>query len=759
MMRTKLLLGMAALLLASVPASAQQQTPPASDLFSPANLARYGQIDFGGRFTSVTGDPARYQRYRDLRDGVFFDMPMFHREYDNWWMTLAVRNGGYRDQRYSLTAASPGRVKFSFLYDQTPTYISGDTATPYTPRPQENGFYSGSGAVLSLPDDVQTRLQANRTLARSEIEALATGFPSRIRRDTLGFNLTVDVNENWRAKLKYLNTKKEGTIPWGASFGFSLPIEIALPIDTRTNDYGASIEWKNNRGMLRAGYDGSSFTQNVPSYIWDNPIRITDRTYSSAYSPGDGTSQGRGSEWPTNSFHYINFGGAYRLPSKTSVNGTLSIGQATQNEPLLPYTINTAIAPLNDVASLDRRSAEAKADLGAATLNLVTRPSKDFNISARYRFARYDNKTPHFERDEYVRLDQVEEPGLSPEFHSYTRNYFDVDAAYTALRYTTFRVGYGYYGADYTERVYLESNENTFRASMDTVGNQYISFRSVYERSQRRGDGFHAAVLEEVGEQPGMRHYDVGDRDRDRVMLVANLMATGDFSVNSTIAWTSDTYLNPEQPANNSFGLQDYKSQTYGIGFDYIPQEEVAVGASYNYDKYEGRSQSRSANPGAQFVDPNRNWTTDEDQNGHSLIAYLDLVKLIPDTELKFSYDYVKYNGLYLYETGSAYSPTPSAPGRVAQLPGIEAEENRFTTDMRYFIRRNVAIGFAYWFDKYDVTDFQLGPVGETFVSGIARPPIDPSQALNSPINGVVLGYSYRPYTAHTAWVRLTYMF
>ena len=757
-MRTTLLSATAALLLVSGLAHAQTQTPAAFATLHPTNPSVFGQIDFGARVTGVTGDRARYQRYRDLRDGVFFDMPMYHRETDRWWMSLTVRNAGYRDQRYSMTAARPGRVKFRALYDQTPTFISAETRTPYEPRPQSNGFYDGSGATLSLPDSVQTTIEANPLAVRQQIEGLASGFPSRIRRDSLGFDLTFDVTERWQTKVKYLNTRKEGNIPWGASFGFNLPIEIPLPIETRTNDFGSSLEWHNDRGMLRAGYDGSWFDQGVPTYTWDNPLRITDRTYATAYSPGDGTSRGRGTQWPSNSFYYVNFAGAYRLPSRTSVNGTVSLGQASQNEALVPFTINTAIAPLNDLSSLDRARAEAKANLGAATLNFVTRPSRSFNINGRYRFTRFDNKTPHFERTEYVRFDQVREPGGSPEYHGYTRNYLDVDAAYTGLPYTSFRAGYGYAGASFTERVYFKSDDNIFRASVDTVGNQYISFRSLYERSQRRGEGFHQAVLETAGEQPGMRHFDIADRDRDRVTLVTNVMPMGDIGINASIAWTRDTFLNPEQSRANSFGLLSYKNRTYGVGVDYLPGDVVAVGASYNFDNYGGLSQSRNGSPGQQFEDPNRNWTTDEDQKGHSFLAYVELRQLVRNTEVRVDYDYNKYNGRYIYATGPAYSPTPSAPGRVAQLPGLSSEENRLSTDLRYFIRRNVAVGVAYWYTDYTVNDFALGPPGETFLSGIARPAIFEGQVPDSAINGVVLNYFYRPYTSHSGWLRLTYL-
>lgn len=752
-------LAVALVLVLATTAGAQPQTQAAFRLLNPENPSFFGQIDFGGRLTSVSGDEARPQRYRDLRDGLFVDLPFLHVEKDRWWMNLAVQNVGYRDQRYALTYARPGKVKFYFVYDQTPTFISNDTRTPYLPRPGSNGFYDNPTAALTLPDDVQARIESDPSLARQEIEQLATGFPIRTRRDTLGFDLTVDVSEHWQTKLNYLNTKRQGSIPWGASLGFNLPIELALPVDTRTDDLAGSLEWRNNRGMLRLGYEGSWFEQQAPVYVWDNPLRLTDQTYSRAYVTGDGTSQGRGAQWPSNSFYYVNLAGAYRPAARTKVHGTLSLGQSQQNDALLPYTINSAIPPLDSTSSLARQTAEAKADIGAGTLNLVTRPTRNFSINGRYRFTRFDNKTPHFARERYVRFDQVEEEGGAPGLQGYTRNNLDVDAAYTGPAYTTFRVGYGYYGADFTERIYFQTKENTLRASVDTVGNQHLTFRSLYEHSQRRGDGFRLDVLEHAVEQPGMRHFDVADRDRDKLTVLANLLVTGDMSVNASVAWTKDAFPNSTQPLQNSFGLLSYKSQTYSIGSDYLPEDTVGIGASYNFDQYNGLSQSRNARPGEQFEDPDRNWTTDEDQEGHSFLAYLEFPELFRNAELRVDYDYSKYNGLYLYDVGPAYSPSPEEPGGIAQLPAVTSDEHRVSVDLRYFVRHNIAIGFAYWYDDYDVADFTLGPPGESFSSGIARPPIFEDQPADSDINGIVLNYFYRPYTSHTSWMRVTFLF
>ena len=60
-----------------------------------------------------------------------------------------------------------------------------------------------------------------------------------------------------------------------------------------------------------------------------------------------------------------------------------------------------------------------------------------------------------------------------------------------------------------------------------------------------------------------------------------------------------------------------------------------------------------------------------------------------------------------------------------------------------------------YWFEDYQVEDFALGP---TTLTGIALPPVQEGQPVVA-TNALLLGYLYRPYTAHVGFVRLIYRF
>src|SRR5262245_59268561 len=78
-------------------ASAQAEEAPRS-LFEQT----WRQFEFGGRLSSIDGDPARFQRFRDKRDGIMFtDARYANEDPDGAWLYhFAADNVGWRDQRF-----------------------------------------------------------------------------------------------------------------------------------------------------------------------------------------------------------------------------------------------------------------------------------------------------------------------------------------------------------------------------------------------------------------------------------------------------------------------------------------------------------------------------------------------------------------------------------------------------------------------------------------------------------------------------------
>ena len=254
----------------STQAPAQPAAPAAADasdasrsLFEPTSR----EFLLGGRVTSVDGDPARYQRYQDQRDGLLFSnfRYSFAQPDGTWDFDARAENVGYRDQEFMGSYGRIGKLSLSGSWQQIPQFYSVDTMTPYT----------GSGGTLVLDDATQRAIQNGQANLNAYVP-LAPAFELRERRDIGRVDMVATPKPNLDVTASFTTQKHSGELPWGASFGFSNDVEVALPYDSRANDVTIGTEWTNARNMLRVAYNGSWFDNIAPTLIWDSPLRLDD---------------------------------------------------------------------------------------------------------------------------------------------------------------------------------------------------------------------------------------------------------------------------------------------------------------------------------------------------------------------------------------------------------------------------------------------------------------------------------------------------
>ena len=695
-----------------------QQAPPSAAVAPTGQLGpRIGLIDFGFRVGDVTGDAARYQRFRDLRDGPVLDLLRYARGTDAWQFDAAFDHVGYRDQRYLAQYTWFGKAQVTAEWNQIPLFYSADTRTAYV---QE------STGVLRLPDSLQGAIQDGTSTVAAVGEA-GLPFELRQRRDIADTRLRYDLSPQTMLHVGVTSTAKTGQQPWAASFGFSAVNEVALPLDQRTNDVNAGLEWSNERGLVRVAYDGSFFSNDASTLVFDNALRLTDTTNSRAYVAGNGTSQGRMSISPDSTAHTISGMGAISLPGRSRAHAYVSLGTWSQNDPLLPFTINTALSPI----ALPRATAEAEARIAAVNLGINSRPVRDLWLNARYRLYDFDNQTPHFGITDFVRFDQTltqSATGGSEPF-GYRRQFLDLDASVTKLRFVALRAGYGLEQDHRSFRFLDQTTEHTLRASVDSTGLSLVSVRGLYEYSKRTGEGFDEEAFSDIGEQSSLRQFDISDRNRQRLSTTLQVVPTAQVGLTAQIGIGRDT--RPDA----LFGLQDNNHQFYNVSVDLTPVESVLAGLTYGREQYDSLQQSRQANPGPQFDDPTRDWSTDASERVDTVSGTIALPHVVPKANVSLGYDYTRSHARYVYLLAANSTLTPPE-----QLPLIRNVQHRSEAEVTYDLSERLAIGLTYWYDRYEVDDFA-------------------TDALTSPYaydgRGIFLGYLYRDYTAHTGWLRL----
>ena len=686
------------------PAPTPAQNPPAAAPTGPlADVSRslfeptWNTFQLAGRFSSVEGDPARWQRYQDLRDGLLFTDARLRRETIEWTATGGVDNLGWRDQRFFGTYERSGRFQIRGLWDQIPQFYSVDTKTAFT---------SAGEGVLVLDDAAQ------RAASHTAYLSISPQFDLRERRDVGTVRLSATPSARLDLTGGFTTTKHSGELPWGASFGFSNDNEVALPYNSRTNDMDAGVQWTNERAMIRGAYSGSWFNNIDDTLIWDNPLVLTDSSSASGH--------GRTALWPSNSLQTLSTSGYGKFAHRTQVTGSLAFGWWDNNEPLLPFTINGALPQF----ALPRPTAEASAHTVATNISVVSRPQADWRLSSRFRRYDYDNQTPETAISDYISYDTsvATTPTGGPALVAHSRNTFDADATWTKLRPVALTIGYTNNHNGYDSRIFESSNENVLQLNVDTVGSQWVTFRAHYEYGSRTGSGLDEQSLVDIGEQPQLRHYDIANRTRNR------LVGQVDVVPSEALTLSLSTGIGQDDFDDSYFGLQETSFRNVSVSADYQVPSGLLVGGTYNYERYTGLQQSRSANPGEQAADPNRNWTADTTDPVHYVSIFLQPASF-GATEARFSYDYAHAVGNFVYTVGPAL-PAPS------QLPQTFNTLQDLRFDLRHRVTGRVAANFSYTYERSTIFDFAFDP---SVIDSIVQP------------SSLILGYTYRPFTTHSA--------
>lgn len=712
-----------ALLLTASAAAAQQDGVPTRPTGSS------GSIDFGMRFTELSGDQARTQRFRDVRDGGVADRFRFEQRGTSWLLDGGADHVGRLDQRFFATLRAGGKVKASFRWDQIPLFISADTRTLYRAE---------SPGVLRLDDGLQADIQAG-TARLTDFVGGAGPLDLRSHRYIAALDFLYTPAPSVNVNLNVKQTRREGTMPYGASLGFNNAIEVAAPIDTLTTDLATGVEWTGRRGMVRMGYDGSWFDNKVQTLVWDNPLKLTDATAPAFSGSGLGASQGRAALPPSSTMQGVSTAGALKLPGATRLSGTVSVGAWRQNEALLPATINSAIPAI----TLPRDTAQAEARTLAMNYTATSQPVPYVWLNARYRYYDFDNRTPEFVLPQFVILDQTVQVGvkrgiLGASTQPVTRGRFgstrqnvDLDISLTPVPLTAFRVGYSRELADRGFRIFGRTTEETYRSSIDLNAGSSVVVRGIVERAHRSGSRFNGELLEEVREQSAMRHFDIADRDRDRATGLLQISASRFVGLSASAAMGTDDYK------NSGFGLRNNKNRVYTLGADLSAGSKIGGNLSYILERYSALQNSRTASSAipSTVTDPTRDWAIDSSDRSETWTAQIDAMQLVPRTELHLGYDLTHSNAAYVYRV-----PGDSTVAPLVQLPSVRNERRTATADVVFTLTRRVGIGLSYWHEKYFVDDFSFN---QSTITSLALP------------GSLYLGYVFRPYTVDSATARL----
>jgi MtrB/PioB family decaheme-associated outer membrane protein len=588
-------------------------------------------IVIGAISTDVNTKSSKFQEYRDLSSGATLGFNLLGVSGDGERVfDITGVNVRRDDARYTIDYGKPGAYTFFFDYNKIIHRFGNDGHTLYT--------YTGGGHY-QIADPIQASIQTALVnqfalnpagitfpfLSNLLAPYLAVAQPVNLalERDRTLARLDLGKMSNLSWGLEYTHELRSGLRPYGGSFGFGNATELPEPIDYDTTGAELAGEWKGANGGLRFGYRYSDFKNNVSTMFFDNPFRATNSTDPSAYTgpaPGsiNGAAVGFADLAASNKANLAFVAGKGRAGSWWgNFNG--SYNQMKQDDPLLPYTLNTAIVGLTETgakfdptnpANLPANSADRKVDVTAISALGGTRFADKFGLTFHYRYYDYDNKAAAIDFPGYVRFQAVWEAIGRVAFpYSYKKQNAGAELGLDLSTATRLSLNYDRESWDRTGREVKTTDEDILKLNLDSHSSEKLTLHGSYEYGDRSISAYNTAAsnatfieAEIPTNLPGMRKYDEAARKYKAFNALAQLTPSD--------AWTFQLGSNSRNEDYNKtqFGLTYDDTLQFNAELSYTPGEKVNFFLFANRADRKNQIKSRQSGAAAS-VNPQDDWT------------------------------------------------------------------------------------------------------------------------------------------------------
>jgi hypothetical protein len=340
----------------------------------------------------VTGDSeeTRFNRYTQRKTGPLLDLldlELWKPESGDYFM---LRSGsvGRHDQFYDLEADRAGWIRFRGWFSGVPHNYAKDAIS----------LYNGSRAdVLTLPGSL--------TAGASTPDQIAAAFDDRgkgtvdVQRNRTQLQLKVRALPELALVAQYGLEDRRGDIPSGVGFAFpdfstsiSQNMEITYPVDDQTQSASARLEYGGDLVQANLAWNGSFYRDRETSTTIEQPFDSFGLIPITA---------ARLSNPPDNDWNNVRADVAVNMPLRSRLTSVFSWTRSTQNDDLLPPTIQngtigtTNLADWNTTSALSEQSAHARVDQTLVDINLYLNPWRPLRVRGGVRYLDRKTKTDY----------------------------------------------------------------------------------------------------------------------------------------------------------------------------------------------------------------------------------------------------------------------------------------------------------------------------------------------------------------------------
>jgi len=756
-------------------------------------------LDIGGLATTGDDDETRFWRYADWGSNFLLNSFRLAFLQEKKGLYAEARGGavGREDQFYSAEFSWLGRLRLRGSFSGIPRAYARDARSLF------DGL--GSDTLTLLPGLTAGGLASAATTDQALIDRLGGVGTSHleVQRNQGQVNVDAWLRPDTRFFASYSAQQRRGERPFGGSWLYPTAATTARAVETvepiRDKTYQVSTGLSLSRDLVDANlmYSGSFYRNANDSLTWDNPFLLPS---IGGVSPAQLqlVRAGRFALAPDNDWHNVKGDFALSLPMRGRLSTTASWSQMSQDQDLLPPTVNSGIvgqvnlSDWNTTNALASKSADRKVQTLLLRADLRFRPWKAIRIGARVRYFDREDKSDYTSCNPLTgETGYVTEDGALAAFANFPGAGHQVNAAvcggsgapdpsiedfrYRSTPYgydqlkaegilnarlqqkTNLGIRYAWEKKNYDHRERKHTKEHRVRGELSTRALSWATLRLSYVYADRDGSRYdfnpyaddYVSSLDNItilSANPftlaQFRKYDLADRELNRADLRINLLVRDDMDLSLSGQFRDIDY-------DSDYGLEDEVGG--GVNFEWNWQPSPKWNA-YVMGSWERSRRKLSSIAGRFFLsnDPNAGgivypldhaWEVESRQDtgfaGAGIQGHL-FERWIVEIGYRFITTHQKTD--YDYESTQALT-TPGLTEAQAgsHFPDLETTNHILENSIRFEATEHLALRFFHIYQRSKIDDFQQ--------SGLDDPNL-----VNSMPGGagtLFLGHVDRDYSAH----------
>lgn len=683
---------------------------------------------------------ARFRDYGDFRDGAVLNYFNFGLEQTGTARYFDVTAGavGRDDQYYRATFGRYGDFRTSVYFDQLPKAFTDQARTIFQG--------AGSANLTLLPG----LIPGNNSPAQIAAALQSTSpFELGFLRKKAGLDFDATPDTHWRFYARYTQEQKNGTRPFGgaASYPGAPAVETIEPIDYKTHNMLAGVQWASDALQANLGYTGSFFRNAVDTLTWENPLTVRDPAV---------LQRSRMDLYPDNDFHNLKLDLSAVLPLRGRLSGGLSWSRMIQDDNLIAPTVNSGIligAPnvnlgnWNTTDALSQRSAGARIDTRLFHLSGSFSPLQDLSLQAKLRRYEEDNKTrytafnPLTGQFGYLGLDGGNNSDIVPGLFrvpirsipfEYRKDNYGVEGDYRLLRRTNVTLGYERENNRDPYREVGRTEEDRLRVGLNNRDIPWATVRLSYEQAKRSGDNYNfdpnplfysgVALINTPATLAELRKYDIADRRQHVLNGRVNFLVAKDIDLA-----VSGRYLNNDY--STEYGRLGEQTRAFNLEWNWQPSPRASAYAHYGFERMRNRMAQISddaagwgtgnPNAGGPVYPLANRWDEESRDDAHTLGIGFRYAFARATLESGYAYHYSPYRTRYSFASAGALVGGAAAAGTAGDgMPDILFRQQTLETSLKFAVNKNTALRVYHRYERARFKDWHYDGLPLVFGNG-----------------------------------------